>query len=289
MCFDIELLSYLPTRYFKRNIHFKDQHMQVTGESNRIIGQKEKTFSEVNTEVENGNIDERNTPSENKQKAASKKKRAYKRKKRFNKNGRILTDFAYAKSKNSAVKILFKGAKAFKKKILKKFTKDEITLPENLHETQLMLINSLKVLRNGGDIIKDKGIKDFFNSYNISFKRNKGLDKDGKIINERLIYIDDELSWKNIIAYNLIRFLKLDNYSKYIGLCRKCEKYFIPKKSDQRIRFCERCSSKYGINKKSAEEKMKEEETKKADRIQHMIRSGNSREEAEEYYKIDKE
>jgi len=166
--------------------------------------------SKINTEpnISTG----KNYPcSENKQAIASKIKRTYKRKKRYVKSGRILTDFAYAKSKKQALKILFKGSKVFSKLLPASFTISDIDIPEDLIKSQLILINALKAFQSGENIAADGSINYFLNSYNLCFPRCKGINEKGQIINDPSRRDSDDFSWNVIIAYNLILVVIIQN------------------------------------------------------------------------------
>jgi len=83
--------------------------------------------------------------------------------------------------------------------------------------------------------------------------------------------------------------MRLNNYSNYVRICNKCHKYFISKKSDQRNRYCEKCSSKHGVKKKSKEKKERIEEMKKSAAIKRMMAANYTEEQAKEIYESDKE
>ena len=139
--------------------------------------------------------------------------------------GQILADFYYADYESDAEvrNILFRGTKPFRSKLPNSFTKRSILLPDNAYYPQLELINILKYLKNRKDPNRNADIRFYINSYNSFF------DKDGNLKKNRSTKIKD-LSWYHVIAYNLVHFIKLNNYSKYIRRSPGCGRYQITEK-----------------------------------------------------------
>lgn len=100
----------------------------------------------------------------------------------------------------------------------------------------------------------------------------------------------------SLVGYSLTNLL-LNNERTKLKQCRKCDKFFIASKNDDRIKYCPECSQKSKMSKAEKAEYMRQYRQRKRQeriaqrreaRIENLIqRAGYSREEAEKVIEAD--
>jgi len=123
--------------------------------------------------------------------------------------------------------ILYRATKPFREKLPANFSKENISFPDDYFSAKAELDEIIKKLKTRENLSNNEHIKSYFKSYNVFF-----IEKSAK----KSCPYKHALSWKYIIAYNLVHFMRLNDYAKYIRECECCGQYYISeKKPDYRV------------------------------------------------------
>lgn len=111
------------------------------------------------------------------------------------------------------------------------------------------------------NIFENKWLRGFFKKSRLTGGPYLAISKNGEIyerplFSEKSFLVNQQAkdlfpkTYKQALAYSVIRFLKPPNNRALIRKCGRCEKYFIASRNDKRIKKCKACSP---MNEKSKE------------------------------------